>query len=124
VIALVLAAALYLPPNPTVSPIWNDWTGGFWNIGKGNEQADTNAIAHVWGGAACTLAGHEVLRRLEVKKPALKSALICTGLGLARLFLLHAPQKIDPGYGAEMRTGTITWLGGVWGAGVPLLIWQ
>jgi hypothetical protein len=141
-LALLLAAAFYLPPNPTISPLWTDWQGGFWNVGKGNEQADTNAVAHVWGGMVCTLAGHEILRRLDVGRPALKAALICTGLGLARLFLIHAPQDADLtgcsnllapigcrphfsqawGYGAELRAGATTWLGGVWGAGIPLMI--
>jgi hypothetical protein len=123
VIGLLLTAALYLPPNPTVSPLWNDWRGGFWNVGKGDEQADTNAIAHVWAGVACTLTGYYIGDRLwhDGRRGALYGALACTGLVAARLFLVHAPQRVGPGYGAEMRADAITGFGSIWLTALPIL---
>jgi hypothetical protein len=112
----LLAAAFYLPPNPTVSPLWGDWSGGFWNVGKGNEQANTNAITHVWFGAACGLAGYYLGDKVwkDGRRGALWGALSCTALTTARMFLVHAPQKVVPGYGAELRAGVVTQLGSIW----------
>lgn len=121
--ALLLAAAFYLPPNPTVSPLWSDWRGGFWNVG--NEAANTNALAHAWSGMACTLTGYYLGSRLrdDGRNGALTGAVVCTGLMAARLFLLHAPQRVGPGYGAELRAGLVTSIGAVWLTAAPILIW-
>jgi VIT1/CCC1 family predicted Fe2+/Mn2+ transporter len=121
--ALILAAAFYLPPNPTVSPLWNDWHGGFWNIGKGNEQADTNALAHLYLGVACPLVGYYIGDKSgDAKRGALIGALVCTGLVAGRLFLVHAPQKVSPGYGAELRAGLVTGVGSIWAVAIPILL--
>jgi hypothetical protein len=136
VLWVFLAAAFYLPPNPTVSPLWNDWSGGFWNVGKGNEQANTNAVAHVWFGAACGLAGYYLGDKVwkDGRRGALWGAVSCTALSMARLFLVHAPQPTDVtgcasllaplgckpryelphGYGAELRAGFVTQVGSIW----------
>lgn len=123
-IALLLAAAFYLPPNPTVSPLWKDWSGGFVNFGKGNEQADTNALAHVWSGAACTLAGYYIGDKLwqDGRKGALWGAVGCSAFFVARLFLVHAQRDVRPGYGAELRAGLITSVGAAWVTAVPILV--
>jgi hypothetical protein len=49
---LLLAIALRLTPNAPSLDVFG--SGPFTNLGS--EQADTNAIAHVWFGLACPLA--------------------------------------------------------------------
>jgi hypothetical protein len=137
--ALLLAAAFYLPPNPTVSPLWGP--GPLVNFGHGDEQADTNALAHLWFGAACTLTGYYVGNHFfhEPKKGTLYGAIICTTLVAVRLFVFHAPQDalqqgctvmvickprfgLSAGYGPELRAGLISGVVPIWGVAIPLLV--
>ena len=55
---LAVALSIRLAPNPPSLDVFG--SGPFTNVGGGDEQAWTNAVAHVWFGSMCPLAGYYV----------------------------------------------------------------
>jgi hypothetical protein len=99
VIALVLALSIRLAPNPPSLDVFG--SGPFTNIGGGDEQAWTNAVAHVWFGSMCPLAGYYVDGRRGLRIAAAS----CAGLVLLRETFFHGRTP-----GPEVRTDLVTGL--------------
>lgn len=96
---LMLALALRLVPNAPSLDIFG--AGPFTNLGGGDEQAATNAIAHVWFGAMCPLAGYYAggSRGLRI------AAASCAAFVLVRETFWHGRTP-----GPEVRTDLISGL--------------
>src|SRR6266850_1801085 len=98
-LAILLALTLRLTPNAPSLDIFGP--GPFTNLGRGDEQAWTNAAAHLWFGAACPLAGHYVGGRRGLRIAAAS----CAGLVLVRETFFHGRTP-----GPEVRTDLVTGL--------------
>jgi len=99
VIALLLALSLQLAPNPPSLDVFGP--GPFTNL-SGNEQAWTNAAAHVWFGTACILAGYYVAGRKGLRVASAS----CAAFILVRETFFHGRTP-----GPEVRTDLLTGLG-------------
>ena len=96
--ALLLALSLRLAPNPPSLDAFG--SGPFTNLGHGDEQAWTNAIAHVWFGVACPLA----LSRWSGLR-TWQAGAICGVLVVARETCWHGSTP-----GPEVRTDLLSGL--------------
>jgi hypothetical protein len=94
---ILLALALHLAPNPPSLDVFG--RGPLTNLGS--EQADVNALAHLYFGAACPLAGYYADGRRGMR---LASA-ACASLILIREAFFHGRTP-----GPEVRTDLISGL--------------
>ena len=94
---LLLALALQLAPNPPSLDVLGH--GPLTNLGS--EQADVNALAHLWFGAACPLAGYYAAGRKGLRIAAAS----CAALILARETFFHGKTP-----GPEVRTDLLSGL--------------
>jgi hypothetical protein len=94
---ILLALALQLAPNPPSLRIFAP--GPLLNLGT--EQADVNAVAHLWFGAACPLAGYYVAGRKGLRIAAAS----CAALVLTRETFFHGRTP-----GPEARTDLLSGL--------------
>lgn len=107
---LGLLAALSLTLAPTKPSFPYLGPGPLTNLGTWEEQAWTNAIAHVWFGVNCPLVGYFIgSQRGNAKKGALVGAVACTGLVVVRETFFH-PNTGGP----EGRTDLMTGVGSIW----------
>jgi len=97
-IAPLLAIALRLVPNAPSLDVFGP--GPFTNLGSG-DAAQTNALAHVWFGAMCPLAGYYAggSRGLRI------AAASCAALVLVRETFFHGQTP-----GPEVRTDLLSGL--------------
>lgn len=96
-IPLLLAISLRLTPNAPSLDVFG--SGPLTNLGS--EQADTNALAHVWFGIACPLAGYYAGGRRGLRI----AAGACAGLILIRQTFFHGATP-----GPETRTDLLSGL--------------
>jgi hypothetical protein len=85
------------PSLPVTGP------GPLLNIGQ-NDQANTNALAHVGWALAIPFLGEKI----GGKKGKLIAGLSWIGLSLIQECLFHAPNNPGPGYPSEVRTDLVT----------------
>jgi hypothetical protein len=95
----LLAFALRLSPNAPSLDLFGP--GPFTNLSTGDEQAFTNAAAHVWFGATCPLAGYYI----GGQKGLRVAGLSCAALIITRETFFHGHTA-----GPEVRTDLISGL--------------
>lgn len=98
-LAILLALSLRLVPNAPSLDVFG--SGPFTNLGTFEDQAWTNAAAHVWFGAMCPLAGYYAGGRRGLRIAAAS----CAGLVLIRETFFHGRTP-----GPEVRTDLLTGL--------------